>query len=321
MALEQTVEHEPGHGGGGLVGPAEGPPDVVLGARLPLVVGDRRRARGVDPDREPVRGHALEDRPVLGRVEGLPVDVREDLHARRPEVADRPVDLAEGRLRVVHRERRHEAREAVGVPSDDLGHAVVGQPRQVGGQLRSAEGLDRGRAERQHLHVPLVAVHDPEAQVEVGQHRDRARPLLHVARGRHDLAHAVEEGLGEDVGKDVDLHRISRVAGRSGPGWTCARTGRPRGGPLPQEEKEAGGEGRRPRGRAPGRRRRPRARSPVDDKDGAPGPRERPRRDSPRSPPPGRSRPPPRPGPPRPTSAAGALPRRAGWKTNANGTT
>ena len=139
---------------------------------------------------------------------------------------DGPVDLAHGGVGVVHREGTPRSPGSGPDAADDLGHAVVGEAREIRRQLRPAEVLDGGRAERQHLHVSLVAVHDPEAQVEVGQHRDRARPLLHVARGRHNLAHAVEEGLGEDVGKDVDLHRISRVAGRSGPGWTYA----PRGG-------------------------------------------------------------------------------------------
>ena len=71
-----------------LVRPAEGPPQVVLRARLAGVVGDRGRPRRMHPDRQTVLGHAREDRLVLGQIERPTVDVGEDLHARRAELSD-----------------------------------------------------------------------------------------------------------------------------------------------------------------------------------------------------------------------------------------
>ena len=61
------------------------------------------------------------------------------------------------------------------------------------------------------------------------------------------------------------------MAGRSGPGWTYVPAGRPRRGPFPQDEQEAGGEG----GDAEGARRATgtgEGEEPRHDEDGAPRP-------------------------------------------------
>jgi len=61
----------------------------------------------------------------------------------RAELTDGPIDLGEGGLGVVHRERGHEAGEPVRVAGDDLGHAVIGQPGQLGRDVGAAQHLDR----------------------------------------------------------------------------------------------------------------------------------------------------------------------------------
>ena len=50
MAVEQTRKQQARHGHGGLVRPAEGPPQVVLGALFADVVGEVGRPRRVHPD-------------------------------------------------------------------------------------------------------------------------------------------------------------------------------------------------------------------------------------------------------------------------------
>ena len=158
------------------------------------------------PDRQIALGHPIEDRLVLRQIERPPCHVRVDLHARRGEVVDGAVDLAHGGVRIVHRQGGDECGEAVGVPCDDLGHPVVRQPGQLRTQIRSGGDLDRGVRQGQHLHVPVVAVHDTEPQLDVDQDGDPGHPFLQRhARWRH-LQHPVEVPARHDVGKDVDLH-------------------------------------------------------------------------------------------------------------------
>jgi hypothetical protein len=106
----------------------------------------------------------------------------------------------------------------LGVPGDDLGHAVVGEPRELGAHVRSAGDLDGRIGEGQHLHVALVAVHDPETLLDVHQDWNSGHPLLERHARRGDLQHPVEIPAGHDVGKDVDLHpwllRRMRISSR-----------------------------------------------------------------------------------------------------------
>src|SRR6266850_5122440 len=75
MAVEEAGEDQPRHCCRRLVGPAERPPDVEARARLPRVIGEAGRPRGMHPDRQVALGHAREDRPVLRQIERAPGDV------------------------------------------------------------------------------------------------------------------------------------------------------------------------------------------------------------------------------------------------------
>ena len=97
------------------------------------VVGARRRARRVHPDRQVVRvRHALEHREELRLVERPPVDAGADLDAARAERSDRAVHLLERRGHVVHRQRGDEGRKFLRPFAAHLRHAVVGDARELG---------------------------------------------------------------------------------------------------------------------------------------------------------------------------------------------
>src|SRR6266436_6254335 len=211
--VEHAREHEPRHEGAGLVRPAEQPPDLVPGLRLGRVIGELRGARRMHPDRQavPVR-HALEDREELRLVERPAVDVGEDLDALRAELADGAVHLLERGRHVVHRQRGDEGRELPGVLSHDLSHAVVRQPRQLGGLLGVSQELDGRHRQGQDLLVLGEALHHAHALVEVPQHRDM-HPALELRRERRvplgDLLHPLEVRLRKDVRKNVEFQHYS----------------------------------------------------------------------------------------------------------------
>ena len=140
-------------------------------------------------------------------VERQAVYVGEDLNAQRAEVADRPLGFGDGRVRVVHRQRCREAQKAVRMPRDQRGDLVVREARQVARNRGFAERLDGRRGQREHLAVPVEAVHDAEALVEVVKARDRRDALLHVRRAlRAGSHHPHEVRLWDDVREGVDPH-------------------------------------------------------------------------------------------------------------------
>ena len=151
------------------------------------------------------RGHAREERAVLGPIERSARDVREHLHPRGAKGVERAIDLAQGGLGVVHRQRGDEGGKAVRVPLDQRGHLVVGEPREVGADVGAADNLDGRTRQREHLHVALVAVHDPEAPIDVHEHRDAGHPLLERHAGGGDGQHPLEIAARQDVGEHVDL--------------------------------------------------------------------------------------------------------------------
>src|SRR5882762_6892325 len=211
--VEHAGEHEPRHEGAGLVGPAEQPPDLVLGLRLGRVIGELRGARRMHPYRQAVLvRHALENREELRLVERPAVDVGEDLDALRAELADGAVHLLERRRHVVHRQRGDEGRELPGVLPHDLRHAVVRQPRQLGGLLGTSEELDGRHRQGQDLLVLGEALHHAHALVEVPQHRDM-HPALELRRERRvplgDLLHPLEVRLRKDMRKNVEFQHYS----------------------------------------------------------------------------------------------------------------
>ena len=69
VRLEHAGVDQAAHGGGRLVRPADRPPDAVLRRRLGRVVGPRRAARRVQPDRDVELLRAREQRREAGVVE------------------------------------------------------------------------------------------------------------------------------------------------------------------------------------------------------------------------------------------------------------
>ena len=205
LPVKQTREEQPTHRHRRFVRPAERPPEVVLRARLARVVCECRGAGRMHPDRQVDRRHALEHLQVFRLVERLPVHIREHLHTSSAELVDGAPDLAHRRLRVVHRQRGDEAGEAVGIALDQPGHLVIGQPRQVGREVRPGDVLERWRRERQHLRVAFVAVHDLEALLHVDHHWNVLDALDHQSAARRNLHQAVEKRTWQDVRENIDL--------------------------------------------------------------------------------------------------------------------
>ncbi len=219
QAVEQAREHQARHRSAGLVGPAEGPPDLVLGLFLGQVVREADAARRVQQDRHAERRGRLEHRQEFRRVERLAVDVAADLHAVGAVVAHRPLELARG-VRVVHRERRGMADEAVGMARDQLGEPVIGEPRELRRLGRRRQRLDRRLAERDDLRVVVELVHHPEAQVEVVDAGDLAHALADARKA--GLAQRLEVARREEVVVGVDvahfpLPRLGRRRHRPAP--------------------------------------------------------------------------------------------------------
>ena len=204
--VENPREDEARHGGGGLVRPAEGPPDLVARFRLALVVGDVvRAARGVQEDGLAVPRRRLEHGKELRLVKGLAVDVGVDLQpvGAVPESALR---LLRGIGRV-HRQGGEIADEIVGVAVDELRQAVIAEPGELFRNGRLAERLQRRHAEGDHLDVVLVPeeVDDATPLVEVVDGRHAAHAHADVPRRAVRREHAIPDRLREEVVEGVDV--------------------------------------------------------------------------------------------------------------------
>ena len=79
------------------------------------IVGRRRAAVGMEPDRQVVPRHRLEQRQELRGRQRAAVDVAEELYAARPQRADRPLELRHRLVGIAQRQRRHEPGEALGM--------------------------------------------------------------------------------------------------------------------------------------------------------------------------------------------------------------
>ena len=164
----------------------------------------------MQPDRQVAFGQRLEDRKELGFVERAAAHVGEKLHAARAQLTGGPLQFAQRGLDVVHGQRRHEGGKAVGVLLDQLGHALVGQPRQLHRLRRRGVRLDGRRGQREDLAVVVPElIHHPEAAVQVVQGGQAAHPLAHVPELAGHLQHAVEEAARKDVREDIELHGAS----------------------------------------------------------------------------------------------------------------
>ncbi len=163
----------------------------------------------MEPDRQIVAGHRLEERQELGSDDRFAAHVAIQLDAASPQVADGAIGFLHGSIGIVERQRGDEARKAVWMTQDQFGHAVVGASRQIDGIGRTRVGFDRRGRDRQDLLIALEQVHDPKAHVEIDQHRDAAHPLaLVLAVGGH-FPHPGDVGGRKDVSEDVNLAHFS----------------------------------------------------------------------------------------------------------------
>ncbi len=93
----------------------------------------------------------------------------------------------------------------------DRGHLVVGQAGEIRRDVGATHHLDGWIGQGEHLAIALVAIHDPEALLEIHQHRDPRHALLEGHAGRRHGDHALEVLPRQDVREDIDLHRrVSR---------------------------------------------------------------------------------------------------------------
>src|SRR6185312_3532511 len=93
VLVHDAREDEPRHRRGGLVGPAEGPPDLVLRLLLGEIVREIGGTRWMHPDRFAGLVHGLEERLESRIVERLAGDVGVNLHAKRA-ILERAFGLA-----------------------------------------------------------------------------------------------------------------------------------------------------------------------------------------------------------------------------------
>ena len=100
------------------------------------------------------------------------------------------------------------------MPRDELGHAVVGEPRQIGGHRRRPEHLDRRRSQADHLRIVAEHIHDAKARVEIHDGWNRAYAFVHIPAVGRDFEHPFVVALGKDVIEDVELHRLRSTVSR-----------------------------------------------------------------------------------------------------------
>ena len=202
-------EHQPRHGRGGFVRPAEGPPDFVFRFLLGQIVREIRGARRMHPDRlvEPV--HGREKRLERRIVERLAGDVGVDLHAQCA-VLQRALGLAHAAVRRDQRRLRDPAGKLIGIFRANLGEAVIHQLRVFLGQLAVALGhhLQRRHRVGNDLRIVLEAVDDLAADIEVMNAGNFAHALADI--GVAALDDLVEIFLRNEVGIGVDTHEFLR---------------------------------------------------------------------------------------------------------------
>jgi len=163
-----------------VVRPAEGPPDLELGCVFLQVVREVRAAIRMQPDRQIVSHHGLEQREELRRDDRLAENIGVDLNALRAEFGHGTLRFDQRSLGCVHRQRGRECDEVVGILLDQLSHAVVGDAREFDGLFGCGVELDWRRGQREHLLVLGELLHNLETDVEVVEHRDAAGPLADV---------------------------------------------------------------------------------------------------------------------------------------------
>ena len=203
--VHQAGKDDPRHRRARFVGPTEGPPDLVVRRRLAFVIGDVGAPRGMEEDRPAGLRREFEDGEEARVVERHAGDVRMDLQADRA-VRERALGLAHRRGGIVHRQGGEIGVELAGVLDDELGQAVVAEPRQLDRGLRRSEQLERRHAERQHLGVVvrrLKLLDDRQPPVEVEDRRDVAHAFGDVLPGQR--GHARPNGRREEMVEAIDV--------------------------------------------------------------------------------------------------------------------
>ena len=157
----------------------------------------------MDPDRQVVLRHALEDRPELRCRQRLAGDIGEHLDAACAEVADRAVDLGERGVDIVHRQRGDEGRELVGIPAADLGERVVGEPRQLRRHVGRRDQFERRIGEREDLLQAVESIEQRTPGIQVPQRLD-ARERGHRRLARNEIGEPIEIGLRHEMIEDVE---------------------------------------------------------------------------------------------------------------------
>ena len=209
-AVEQLGKDHPSHRRRGLIGPAEGPPDLVFGPFLGHVVGEFFGPRRVQEDRLAHRSHVLEEGEELGQVEWLAVDVGVDLYGDRAEILDGAPRFLHHGVGIVDRRSGDEAGEAVGMFGAQIRHRVGTDTAQFSRVLRRADDLQRRGGQRQYLHIVLAEhVHDLETAVEVGDHGNVDHPARNLLHRSELVAQRIKERLRPDVVENTDLLHCS----------------------------------------------------------------------------------------------------------------
>ena len=237
MAVEQPAEHHADHRHRSVVGPAQAPPQFVTRFRLGAVIGHGGGARGMQPDAGVELFHASEDGIELRQVERLAGDVGIDQHAARAQRGDGAARLAHRAIHVGETQRRGKSGKALRVLGAQLGHAIVGDARELQPDVRLGDLFDRRVGQRDDLPVVAVFVHLRKARVKIEQLGDAAQARADILQLRCHLHHFREEAVGIDVAIDVDFgaHRLLSRARRplrpadrpAARGGTCRGSRRP----------------------------------------------------------------------------------------------
>ena len=206
--VHHAREHNARHGGGGLIGPAEGPPDLVFRLVLVPVVGHLLPAAGMDQDRLAAPGAGFEDAEELGLVERATGDVGIDLHAIGT-IVEGALQFAGG-IGMRHADGRRIARETVGIFLGQFGQPVIGELRHLMAE-RGVVIIQRRLRDRQDLRIILVLehVHDAETFIEIVDAGDGAHALADRLFGARDRQHLVEEGAREEMVEGIDILHVN----------------------------------------------------------------------------------------------------------------
>src|SRR5262249_24190384 len=161
---------------------------------------------------------AVEDRvePFVRQI--ITAHVGGDMSSDETEVSNATTKLRRSRDRILHGQECP-GRKSPGVRGDELGKAVVGQPRDLYRELWIEMVIDQRRGEREHGAVNFECIHPPDlagrikkAAVESEMHTAHREIDALVILGRHDRIefltrqYVAEGGLRDEMAMDVRDH-------------------------------------------------------------------------------------------------------------------